>query len=52
LITTLHPFYYINCSREGGWKRGMEKGSGCKGKGDGEGELMYREGGWGRGADV
>jgi hypothetical protein len=27
----------------------MEKGSGCKGKGDGEVEGMYREGGWRRG---
>jgi hypothetical protein len=36
MITTLHPFYYINCFR------GMEKG-------DEEVEGMYREGGWRRG---
>jgi hypothetical protein len=38
LITKLNLFYYMNCFREGGWKRGMEKGRGGKGKGDGEGE--------------
>jgi hypothetical protein len=31
--------------------RGMEKGRGCIGKGDGDGEGMYREGGWKREED-
>jgi hypothetical protein len=36
----------------GGCKgKGEEKGRGCIGKGDGEGEGMYREGGWKREED-